>query len=43
MAKHTGRALVKCDINSKIKELKHGPFSVVAELQDERQIRKDGT
>ena len=43
MAKYFGRAVLKCNINSKIKELKHGPVSVVDELQDERQMRKDGT
>jgi hypothetical protein len=35
--------MLKCDSNSKIKEMKHGTVRVVAELQDERQMRKDGT
>jgi hypothetical protein len=36
MAKYFGCALLKCDINSKMKGLKHGPDSVVAGLQDEK-------
>lgn len=35
--------MLKCDSYSKIKELKHGPVNVVAEQQDERQMRKEGT
>jgi hypothetical protein len=43
MAKYFGYAMLECESNSKIKELKYGPVSAVTEVQDERQLRKDGT